>query len=126
MFLDRLWIRIRGGLLSLKEDLAGDADLRSQAEDFLEKLENRLNLSPYERGRSRDPADRIDAIVKKMEDEQESATATGAQDRQTDHNEDPSTREMERMWDDLLKKREKSKGQTDHEDDHHPNPRRLG
>ncbi len=126
MFLDKLWIRIRGGLLSLKEDLAGDADLRSQAEDFLEKLESRLNLSPSERGRNRDPADRIDAIVKKMEDEQESPTSTGTQDRPTDHSEASSAREMERMWDDLLKKREKSEGQTDDEDDHRPNPRRLG
>ena len=126
MILDRLWIRIRGGLLSLKEDIAGDTELRSQAEDFLANLEKRLKLPPAEQDRSRDLTQRIDAIVKKIEEEQGPRADAVTQNLQTDRQEYPSVREMEKMWDDYLKKRDERNRQTESAEDDGPNPRRLG
>ena len=126
MLLDRLWIRIKGGLLSLKEDIAGDTDLRSQAEHLLEKLESRLMLPSSEQDRSRDPAKRIDAILKKMEKEQDTKAYAGTRNLRIDRQEYPSVLEIEKMWDNYLKERDEKKVPTEDVKDDQPNPRRLG
>jgi hypothetical protein len=126
MLLDRLWIRIKGELLSLKEDIAGDTDLRSQAELLLDRLESRLMLPSSEKDRSRDPAQRIDTILKRMEEEQDTKADADTQNLQADRQEHSSVREIEKIWDDFLEKRDERKGQTEDAKDDQPNPRRLG
>jgi len=42
MLLDKLWLRIKGEFLLLKEDMASGDDLREKAETFLDKLEGLL------------------------------------------------------------------------------------
>jgi hypothetical protein len=42
MFLEKLWLRLRGELLAFREDLGDDKDLREKAETLLKKLEKSL------------------------------------------------------------------------------------
>jgi hypothetical protein len=42
MFLDKLWVRIKGELLIMKDDLASSGDLRDKAAILLARLEHAL------------------------------------------------------------------------------------
>ena len=43
MFLDKLWLRIRGEILTLKEDFSSGEDLRERAADLLDRLEHHVS-----------------------------------------------------------------------------------
>ena len=45
MLLDKLWVRIKGEFLSLKEDVSAGEDLKEKAELLLRKLEERMGFS---------------------------------------------------------------------------------
>jgi len=42
MFLDKLWVRIKGELLTLRDDLSSSSDLRDKAAVLLARLEHAL------------------------------------------------------------------------------------
>jgi hypothetical protein len=43
MFVDKLWVRIKGELLALKEDLSVTEDLRTKAGRLLDRIQERVS-----------------------------------------------------------------------------------
>ena len=67
MLFEKLWVRIRGELLTLKEDLFERGELRQKAEDFLEKLEQKLESEDSRADSKLDFPKRLDKVREKME-----------------------------------------------------------
>jgi hypothetical protein len=123
MFLDKLWLRIRGELLVLKEDLTGEGTLRERAEDFLEKLERRLSADDSTAEVRSDPLTRLDAMKRKIDE----ARSEGRDlERATASTDRPSLDELERAWEELKKLREEKRRVSPEQGEPPPNPRRLG
>jgi hypothetical protein len=123
MFLDKLWLRIRGELLVLKEDLAGEGTLRERAEDFLDKLERRLSADDSPAEVRSDPVTRLDAMKRKIDE----ARAEGRDlEHATESTDRPSLDELERAWEELKKLREEKRRVSPEQGEPPPNPRRLG
>lgn len=113
MFIEKLWLRIRGELLTLKEDLAAEDELRGKAERLLEKIEERFV------GSSEDRAD----LHPKSQDEQRQATSrTTAAESEARRSID----EIKQEWEELVKLKEDRKATPAQEESIPPNPRRLG
>lgn len=64
MFLDKLWVRLKGQILCLKEDLY-DSNLREEAESLLEKVERRIGFEKYDTDQ-RDLDERLSAAQEKI------------------------------------------------------------
>lgn len=111
MFLDKLWLRIKGELIILKEDLSAGADLRDKAAILLDKLEERLVASDLETQptEGKTPTDRY----AQKASESESADSGSLDD-------------IQREWQELLKQKGESKDREDEEEPPPPNPRTLG
>lgn len=127
MFLDKLWLRIKGRLLLLREDLAGEGDLRDRALDFLEKLERRLDAPDFKADSGADPATRLDAVAGRMEESARKArTGADREYRRGKSPEPPSLEELERAWEELKRLREKQGKESSDRETPPPNPRKLG
>jgi hypothetical protein len=115
MFWGKLWIKIKGDLFSLREDIASGGDLGQQAESFLDKLERRLGMTNFESHGSEDADARIEAVAREI---------AQAKDLQKDAS--VPDLELERAWDELRKGREPAKEAEDESPAPPPNPRKLG
>jgi len=111
MFLDKLWMRIRGELLNLREDISAGDDLRDKAGILLDKLERRLDSSETV-GRSDYPE----------------SLRTGHREEYRNAGEirENSLGEIEQEWQELMRQKEKKKSATDEPEESAPNPRILG
>ncbi|MEJ2715673.1 MAG: hypothetical protein P8182_00800 [Deltaproteobacteria bacterium] len=123
MFLDKLWLRIRGELIVLKEDLTGEGALRERAEDFLEKLERRLSADDSTAEVRSDPLTRLDAMKRKIDEARSEGRDLEQANSSTDR---PSLDELERAWEELKKLREEKRRVSPEQEEPPPNPRRLG
>jgi hypothetical protein len=106
MLLDKLWVRIRGGLLALKDDFSLDEDIRGKAEALLEKLDLREG-------------------VEKRESHPESTTDVSEM-RETQPGRKATLEEIRQEWEELLRRKEQEKARTTEPPKGPPNPRRLG
>jgi hypothetical protein len=111
MFLDKLWLRIRGELLTLKEDFSSGDDLRERAANLLEKLEHRISGEDID---YRATGSGVDSGHS-----QRGAHTVGRSDP-------PSLEDLEKEWDDLKKQRDASSADSEESGPPPPNPRELG
>jgi len=118
MFFDKLWVRIKGDLLIIKDDLAAGENLRERAAILLARLEDLLKSKESEEGEG---TQKEHDAEKSTEDQMESTGTLAASD--TNH---AALQRIHREWEELVKLRKE--GQEDSEDsqNHPPNPRRLG
>jgi len=105
MLLDKLWVRIRGSLLSLKDDFSLGEDRRRKAEGLLEKLHLGAETEPSESRKEGAPESR--PISKSQEDR----TA--------------SLEEIRQEWEELMRQQQESKSPSS-DSPPPPNPRKLG
>lgn len=120
MLLDKLWVRIKGEFLALKEDLSGEGDVRQRAEQFLEKLELRLGEVCRDEGPTRDIEARLAAVSKKLaEGGSHGASAVTRDDA-------PTLEELHEAWEELQRLRSQRSQDVSAEQPPPPNPRRLG
>ncbi len=127
MLFGKLWIRIKGEFLALKDDLTGEWEGRDKALEFLEKLERRFR-EPQEKDNSQyDPVVRLDRVARKIEEQpDEGSEDFRRQERAPERQAAPSTEELERLWEELRSLREKRKTESPPKKRNEPNPRRLG
>ena len=127
MLFGKLWVRIKGEFLALKDDLTGEWEGRDKALEFLEKLERRVR-EPQEKDNSRDdPVVRLDRVARKIEQGQDEGSEDfRGQERAPERRAAPSTEELEKLWEELRSLREKRKTESPPKERKGPNPRRLG
>jgi hypothetical protein len=127
MLFGKLWVRIKGEFLALKEDLSGEWEGRDKALEFLEKLERRFR-EPEERDDAPDdPVERLDRVARRIEkDPHESSETVGERNREPVLRDAPSTEELEKLWEELRSLREKGKTEPPRKKRKRSNPRRLG
>lgn len=106
MLLDKLWVRIRGSLLTLKEDFSLGDDIRQKAQGLLERLDL------HEAGEEKLPDAGSPAEVHRAEDLKRRPT--------------PTLEEIKQEWEELLRSKESGKNQPRDTPQQPPNPRRLG
>jgi len=127
MLIGKLWVRIKGGLLLLKEDLAAEGEVREKAEAFLEKLEALFRDPGVKEGVSTDNAARLDAVREKIEVASKQATLSEeSQPPDLEQISRPTEDELMREWDELTARRGRQKGDSPDKEVPSPNPRRLG
>lgn len=107
MFLDKLWMRIKGELLNLQDDISAGDDLRDKAAILLDKLERGLGLSEIAA-----PSDYPESL----------RTAH----RNTEAIQETSLAAIEQEWRELMRQKEEKKTATDEPEELPPNPRILG
>jgi len=111
MFLDKLWLRIKGELIILREDLSAGADLREKASLLLDKLEQRLDLSDSDT---------------QAQQRERPAGRSAEQAPESDSADSRSLDDIQREWQELVKLRGETKGRDDETEPPPPNPRTLG
>jgi len=111
MFLDKLWLRIKGELIILREDLSAGADIREKAAILLDKLEQRLNLPDLGSPRS---------------DEEQRASRSVEQASESEGKSSSSLDDIQREWQELAKQKDEPKISDDEDQHPPPNPRTLG
>lgn len=111
MFFDKLWLRIRGELIALKEDFSAGTDIGDKAEALLNKLEKRLNG--------------FQSQTRQHEGER-SLAGTQSEHQTAEASELKSFREIEKEWEELMRRRNEHKGTSQESESVRPNPRRLG
>lgn len=107
MFFDKLLVRIRGELLTLREDLAAEEDLRGRAELLLRRLEERLGGSEV------NPAGQASDRLSNGPEHETNPVRTGV----------PA--DLKKEWEDLMKRKAEKKVHPG-DDAPPPNPRELG
>jgi hypothetical protein len=111
MFLDKLWLRIRGELLTLREDLSAGDDLRDKARTLLDRLEAALGDAGGQT-------------------EQKSHERVAQRSRESEAEIRPSDmqslREIEVEWEKLRQRKDNGPRPEADEGPAPPNPRRLG
>jgi len=106
MLLDKLWVRIRGSLLTLKDDFSLGDDIRDKAQGLLK----RLDLHEEARETAPDP-------------ESPSQARPG---EQTERRRTQTLEEIKQEWEELLRSKESGRSQSPDTSPQPPNPRRLG
>ncbi|MBI4963885.1 MAG: hypothetical protein HY913_11465 [Desulfomonile tiedjei] len=119
MFLDKLWVRIKGDLLIMKDDLAAGASLREKASILLARLEELVKDKELETREGNQ-----ESHSSKGSEERDAASGTSAASEDREH---AALKDLRREWEELVKLRdetgEKSK---DSGTPPPPNPRKLG
>ncbi len=126
MFFDRLWVRVKGELLLLKDKLFEEGELREKAEQFLQNLERRLEGSDKRKDSTADFASRLDAIQQKMEKALAQARSASEKTALREKSETPTLEELERAWDELMRLRKEQGSQPPAEEPDNGTPRKLG
>ncbi|MCA1959920.1 MAG: hypothetical protein LDL33_03910 [Desulfomonile sp.] len=116
MLLDRLWVRIKGEFLVLKDDLRGEGDVRRRAEQFLEKLERCVGEVCRGESPSQDIDVRLAAVSKKLEEVTSDEACEDA----------PTLQELQDAWEELRRVRSQRPTDPPGGQPPPPNPRRLG
>jgi predicted nucleic acid-binding Zn-ribbon protein len=114
MLLDKLWVRLKGEFLNIKEDLT-DRDLTGDARSLLEKLEERIGFEKYDT-QDKDLESRVNAVRDKME------SPSDLEDLMNRKGSDRDLEEIRHSLDKLESKR-KEKQRAEEKG---PNPRVLG
>jgi hypothetical protein len=117
MFFDKLWVRIKGDLLIMKDDLAAGENLRERAAILLARLEDLLGNRESEGGEGIQE----DHAEGSAQDKSES-TRTLASGGSGDH----ALQDIHREWEELVKLREKKQEDSKDSQIPRPNPRSLG
>jgi hypothetical protein len=107
MFFDKLWVRIKGELLTFRDDFAGAQEIREMGERLLQKLEGRLR-GPAKGNQGSDSSE-----AQSGEYSEKVAPSSSLQD-------------IEQEWDELLKLREERKQDSEKSETTPTNPRTLG
>jgi len=111
MFLDKLWVRLRGEVIALKEEVSSSTDLRDKAESLLRKLEERLGAPQPERDASSEVEPEGRRVVERAE-------ARAADSR--------ALSDLKKELEELKKLRQPKEGEQHEAEPIKPNPRRLG
>lgn len=111
MFLDKLWLRIRGELLTLKEDFTSSEDLRDKAADLLNRLEHRVS--------GKDLGPETDARG-------EASREASRRSQESTDVEAQSLEDLKREWEDLKNRTTGSAQEAEESEPPPPNPRQLG
>ncbi|MFH0824172.1 MAG: hypothetical protein V2B18_15580 [Pseudomonadota bacterium] len=119
MFIDKLWVRIRGELLTLKDDYLDRDEIREKTETLLDRLDRLLEETPPRDGEKGDLHGRIDVMTNKIE---RAAHKTSAEDEA----DAPTRRELEQAWDELKSLREGTEREDSPSGSRPVNPRILG
>jgi hypothetical protein len=118
MFFDKLWVRIKGDLLTMKDDVAAGAHLRAKAAVLLAKLEELLAHKESEIGEGTPKSPHA------------GETAASKLDSRTDGvTEDAKHAELQdlrREWEKLQELRDERHEESKDSDIPPPNPRKLG
>ncbi len=125
MFFSKLWLRIKGELITLRQDLLNEGEIRQKALNVLEKIENSLRESGAEISRTSDAEKKLEEIAGKLEEysAQEQVAGSG---RYLGDTEPPTARELEEAWNELKQSREGNSSSAGAGQDISPNPRKLG
>ncbi len=110
MFIDKLWVRIKGELLTLKEDLSVTEDLRTKAGRLLDHVQERV-IGGYP-----DPT---------VIDHESQAPPSVGQEKVSERTR-RDLADIEQEWQELAKERDRQKGTDEETKSPPPNPRRLG
>ncbi|MEW6136982.1 MAG: hypothetical protein AB1733_02035 [Thermodesulfobacteriota bacterium] len=102
MFLEKLWVRLRGELIAFRDDMRSEKDLREKAEALLERVEKRLS------GVSREGDERSEARSEVQEPDIQ------------------SLHQIQGEWEELRSRRERKHDHSEEAEPPPPNPRRLG
>lgn len=102
MFLEKLWVRLRGELIAFRDDMRSDEDLREKAEALLDRLEKRLS-----------------GVAGEGDDRSEATPRVQQPDIQSLH-------EIQNEWEELQTRRERKHDRSEVAEPSPPNPRRLG
>ncbi|HMK34740.1 MAG TPA: hypothetical protein VK463_06720 [Desulfomonilaceae bacterium] len=109
MIFDKVWVRIKGELLAIRDDVSGAQEFRDKARRLLQKLESRTQgLTNSEK----QPSDAAKPL------EQESSRSKDQEETSMD--------DLEREWEEFLRLREDRKKADEESDAPPPNPRSLG
>ena len=127
MLFEKLWVRIRGELLTLKEDLFERGELRQKAEDFLEKLEQKLESEDSRADSKLDFPKRLDKVREKMERAVNEARRESQLTSVRKSSDSITLEELETAWDELMKlKKQKNDVATEFKNkDQSPKSRRT-
>jgi hypothetical protein len=120
MLLDKLWVRIRGEFLALKEDLSGEGDVRQRAEQFLDKLERRLGEACHGEAPAQNIDARLAAVSRKLDE------ASPGEALRTTRDDAPTLEELHEACEELRRLRSQPPGDAPDDSAPSPNPRRLG
>lgn len=126
MFLGKLWVRLRGELLTLRDDLLGEGEIRGKAREFLQKLEDSLDAPDFRADPRKDPLTRLDAVTKRMEELERAENSLRDPADPDERTERLSVHELEEAWEELKRSRKNPKHNTQDRKDPPPNPRTLG
>jgi hypothetical protein len=127
MLFGKLWVRIKGELLLLKDDLAAEGEVREKAEAFLEKLEALFREPGVKEAVPPDNAARLAAVTEKIEVASKQATLSEEpQPQDLKRISRPTAEELMREWDELTATRKRHEGDSPGKEVPPPNPRRLG
>jgi len=118
MFFDKLWVRIKGDLLTMKDNLATGENLRERAASLLARLESLLGNRASEGGEGRQE----DGHAKEAsQSKPEPAATEAAQDSNV-----PALQAIRNEWEELVKLREEKQNGSKDSHGPPPNPRKLG
>jgi len=115
MVIDKLWLRIKGELLTLRDDLSEGENLRARAERLLQKLDEQFRQAPKEPGASAE----ADAERDREQYAPETSVEAGKAGTR-------SLEEIEEEWRELVRLRNGTKAKPSPPEQSGPNPRKLG
>lgn len=118
MFFDKLWVRIKGDLLIMKDDLAAGENLRERATILLGRLEDLLRNKESE---GEDGAQEESHAEESSQGEMESTGTLAARGRS-----DTALQNIRHEWEELVTLREGRQENSRDAQVPPPNPRRLG
>jgi hypothetical protein len=107
MFFDKLWVRIKGELLTFREDFPGAQEIREKGEQLLQKLESRMKDLT-------DGKQRPDSGHAQSGEYSEKGAQTS------------SLQDIEMEWDELLNLRKERQRNSEDSETTTPSPRKLG
>jgi len=118
MFLDKLWVRIKGDLLIMKDDLAAATSLRERAAVLLARLEELLTNKASDAQGSTQKGPHSE---QSSQDKLEPGTDAAVEDAKR-----AALQDVRREWERLLELREERHEDSKDSDVPPPNPRKLG
>lgn len=126
MFLDKIWVRIKGELLTLKEDLSSRGEANETDKELLERLERRFFGSGSPAGVDEDASRRLDRLAKKINSLSEDRAGTDERGYGAAGSEQPlSLQDLEQALNELKGRKAQKSDEPSHTQPP-ANPRRLG
>jgi len=126
MFLDKVWLRIKGELLVLRENLTRKDDQREKAEGLPEKLEQLLNRTGFKTDSPPDVKPRLKGVEESIEQTTDTALRTTGGRGETRETPQRSLAELERILDEAARLPDGKSEEPHDAETPPPNPRKLG